>query len=106
MAKDIGPSPNWATIADARPDVVALALVAAPPLLRDAFPNVNFDEVARTKGPVTALVYYLGVVAEGRAPAYPDPNTASNIEAARTAEFVLSELQRKVQGSAPARLTQ
>lgn len=90
------PTPNWAKTADARPDVVAFAS-GARRLLADAFPNIKLEEVERTKGPVTTLVYYLGEVAEGRAPAYPDPNTASNVEAARTAEFWLSEIQRKAQ---------
>lgn len=85
------PTPNWARSADARPDVVAFAS-GARRLLADAFPAVTLDE---KKGPVTALVYYLGEVVEGRAPAYPNPCTATAVEAARAAEFWLSEIERK-----------
>lgn len=84
------PTPNWARSADARPDVVAFAS-GARRLLADAFPAVKLDE----KDPVTALVYYLGEVVEGRAPAYPNSCTATAVEAARAAEFWLSEIERK-----------
>lgn len=84
------PTPNWAKSADARPDVVAFAS-GARHLLADAFPAVKLDE----KGSVTALVYYLGEVVDGRAPAYPNPCTATAVEAARTAEFWLKEIEHK-----------
>ena len=83
------PTPNWAKSADARPDVVAFAS-GARRLLADAFPAVKLD----ARGPVTALVYYLGEVVEGRAPAY-HSCTATAVEAARTAEFWLREIERR-----------
>lgn len=87
------PTPNWAKNADARPDVVAFAS-GARRLLDDAFPGLKLDEAQRTRGPVTALVYYLGEVADGNSPAYPDPCMSRNAEAAKAAEFWLQEIER------------